>query len=111
RRDVVSDVRPGRGARTDSPRPSGPLPSWAWAALAALVIVLYLPVLDAGFVNWDDDLHVYGEPCVIDPGGLGRCWAEPWKAGYYPLTYSTFHVEWRLSGGAPWLFHLDNVSG
>ena len=77
--------------------------------LAALVIALYLPVLGAGFVNWDDDLHVYGEPCVTDPAGLARCWVEPWKAGYYPLTYSTFHVEWRLSGGAPWLFHLDNV--
>jgi len=81
--------------------------SWPWAALAALVIVLYLPVLRAGFVNWDDDLHVYGEPCVT--GALARCWVEPWKAGYYPLTYSTFHVEWRLGGGAPWLFHLDNV--
>ena len=51
-----------------------PTASWPWAALAALVILLYLPALRAGFVNWDDDLHVYGEPCVT--GALARCWLE-----------------------------------
>src|SRR5262249_38950135 len=29
--------------------------------------------------------------------------------GFYPVTYATWFAEWHLSGGEPWLFHLDNV--
>src|SRR2546422_3973276 len=82
---------------------------WHWPLLTAVVIVVYLPVLQFDFVNWDDDIHVYKQPCVTEPDGLWRCWGESSRAGYYPLTSSTFHLEWKLAGGAPWLFHLDNV--
>jgi tetratricopeptide (TPR) repeat protein len=77
--------------------------------LAALVIAVYVPILRADFVNWDDDSHVLENACVTEPAGLWPCWREWRPAGYYPLTWTTFHVEWRLGHGQPWLFHLDNV--
>lgn len=44
-------------------RPSGRRSHWVAAASVALVAVLvYLPSLSLGFVNWDDDLYVYGNP-------------------------------------------------
>lgn len=38
-------------------------------------------------------------------------WPPPWeKAGLYrPLAILSFAVDWSLSAGRPWLFHLTNV--
>ena len=41
------------------PKPGGkPLPLWAFAAAAAaLSFLAFLPALQAGFVNWDDEVN------------------------------------------------------
>jgi len=86
------------------------LVGWPTAALlVVLVIAVYSPTLQADFVNWDDQLHIAENPRVTEPGGLIRSWYDTESPGFYPITYTTFYVEWRAAGGAPWLFHLDNV--
>ena len=83
---------------------------WPTAALlVVLVIAVYSPTLQADFVNWDDQDHVSENLRVTEPGGLIRSWYDTESPGFYPITYTTFYVEWRAAGGAPWLFHLDNV--
>jgi tetratricopeptide (TPR) repeat protein len=78
-------------------------------ALGVAVFAAYAPTLDAEFVVWDDDDHIYENPYVIGTMGYWRAW-ESWRSQlFYPLTYTTNFVEWRLSGGEPWLFHLNNV--
>ena len=77
--------------------------------LVALTVVAYLPALHAGFV-WDDDLNLTANPLVRDLAGLRQMWLEPvaWYQ-YYPLTFSTFFVEYHLWGTHPFGYHLDNV--
>jgi tetratricopeptide (TPR) repeat protein len=58
---------------------------------------------------WDDFDHVVLNERVTAPDGLVRSWRETRSPGFYPVTYTTFFAEWRLAGGKPWLFHLDNV--
>ncbi len=85
------------------------VPWWQRALLVVLVIAAYAPVLPNEFVRWDDLQHVVQNPRVVEPDGLIRSWRETESPGFYPITYTTFFFEWRVSGGKPWLFHLDNV--
>src|SRR5215813_6841809 len=66
---------------------------WLLPALLALVTFLaFLPVLDNGFVNWDDDRNLLNNP---DYRGLGwhqlRWMFTAFHLGHYiPLTWLTF---------------------
>ncbi|MHC4984484.1 MAG: hypothetical protein ACYTF6_15120, partial [Planctomycetota bacterium] len=77
--------------------------------LAALVFAAYMPTIRAGFVVWDDDDHVYENPHITAVDGYRKAWQDWRDTAFYPLTFTTFYVEWRLAKGEPWLFHLNNV--
>jgi tetratricopeptide (TPR) repeat protein len=82
---------------------------WAPLLLVALVLATYIPTLRADFVNWDDGLHVYENPHILEAGGYRRAWRDWREPAFYPLTFTMFFAEWRLGGGAPWIFHATNV--
>src|SRR5579872_2366505 len=87
---------------TDSPVQSSRLtsPGWNWVfglLLVVAAIVAYLPVWHAGFV-WDDDSTLTNNPLVKAANGLRRIWFSTEPIDYFPLTYSTFWLEWRLWG-------------
>lgn len=75
----------------------------------ALVVVAYLPALRAGFV-WDDDDYVTENPMLRSADGLRRIWTDTAATPqYYPLTHTTFWVEYRLWGLHPAGYHAVNV--
>ncbi len=77
--------------------------------LVALVLAAYIPALSAGYV-WDDDALLTANPNVRSLEGLGRTWADPHaNHDYYPLTHTTFWIEYHLWGLAPLGYHLDNI--
>ncbi|MDD5201300.1 MAG: tetratricopeptide repeat protein [Terrimicrobiaceae bacterium] len=87
-----------------------PPPPAAQAALLALAaIVVYLPALRAGFV-WDDRLLVTGNELVHAADGWLRMWLGAENPDYYPITYTSFWLEWRLWGGNPAGFHALNIA-
>jgi len=82
-------------------------------ALAALSIVVYSSALKGGFI-WDDDDGILNNPLVRTTGGLKTIWLDPLRmtrreASYWPLTYTTFWVEYRIFGEDPFGYHLNNV--
>jgi tetratricopeptide (TPR) repeat protein len=62
----------------------------AMLALGAAVCVVYFRTFDAGFVGYDDDVHVYANPFLNPPSlaSLGKLWHEPYKGLYIPLAYT-----------------------
>lgn len=59
---------------------------------------------------WDDDAHVTNNATLTSLDGLRRIWVEPSALPqYYPLVHTSFWVEARLWGMAPFGYHLDNV--
>lgn len=81
----------------------------AGAGLVALVLVTYLPVLDAGFIT-DDDINVTVNPTLYSVAGLRDMWLVPASAQqYYPVTYSSFWLERRLWRLDPRGYHVTNV--
>jgi Flp pilus assembly protein TadD len=89
------------------------LSNWVTAfALAALVFAAYSPVLQNGFVNWDDDRLLLDNPAVTSRGGLRTIWSAlelPEGFPNYPLTYTSFWLEYRLWGGNPVGYHVTSV--
>jgi len=82
----------------------------ALAALGLLALLLaYEPALRAGFI-WDDDVYVTDNANLVEPGGLRRIWLEPRTSPqYYPVVHTSFWIEQRLWGSAPFGYHLVNV--
>ncbi|HTF34950.1 MAG TPA: tetratricopeptide repeat protein [Myxococcota bacterium] len=73
------------------------------------VVASYWPALHAGFV-WDDDMYVTENATLRSLDGLRRLWLERGAVPqYYPLTHTTFWLEYHLWGLAPVGYHAVNV--
>jgi tetratricopeptide (TPR) repeat protein len=88
--------------------------SWDRGWLPCLLIsivtfIAYQPVWHAGFI-WDDDEYVTSNFALHTLHGLQKIWFEPGAvAQYYPLTFTSFWVEYHLWGLNPLGYHLINV--
>ncbi|QDU40586.1 photosystem I assembly protein Ycf3 [Maioricimonas rarisocia] len=81
-------------------------------ALLMLILLSVLPCLPAlhGDFIWDDvSIYIVNNDLLRAPDGLYRFWLTNDPPDYYPLTYSTFWVEWQLVGNSPLLYHVDNI--
>jgi tetratricopeptide (TPR) repeat protein len=78
------------------------------ALLVLAVCAVYGQTVGADFLDWDDNGHVYENEHIIG-GRYLQAWRH-WKdVSFYPVTFTSFYVEWHVTGGRPWLFHLDNI--
>jgi tetratricopeptide (TPR) repeat protein len=110
-------------------------PVLAVACLAAAALIAFFPALRSGFI-WDDDEYIQNNVQLRSAGGLGHIWTQAGAVGryiwfshhadpavnldrlwlhatvepqYYPLTHTTFWVEYHLWGLSPLGYHLDNL--
>lgn len=91
--------------------PGGPLHVWIPWLLFALAVLAYLPTLRNGFI-WDDDTLITRNPWVTHANalrGLVGIWTGEGSPDYFPLTSTTFWVEWHLWGNWAAGYHLVNV--
>ena len=77
--------------------------------LILITLLAYIPAMQGGFV-WDDNDHLTENQNIRSLQGLGRIWFAP-KSNYlyYPLTFSSFWLEYRLWGLRPTGYHVVNV--
>ncbi len=77
--------------------------------LVTLVTIVYWPTLDNGFV-WDDTENLEANAALRSLGGLFDIWFKPGALPqYWPLTQSSFWVEYHLWGLDPRGYHLVNL--
>src|SRR5205823_12284096 len=106
---VVERRAPGvRSSAMASPRrpPRASAPPWRWGlALIALGVLVYARAFSAGWM-WDDDANVTACAPVLAANGLSTIWLDPHAIQqYYPLVHTTFWIEHRLWGLAPFGYH------
>jgi tetratricopeptide (TPR) repeat protein len=73
-----------------------------------LCLLAYLPALDAPFI-WDDTFYLTENPMISAADGLRRFWFTTEAPDYYPLTSTTWWLEWRLWGANPMPYRLVNI--
>ncbi|MGA2604590.1 MAG: tetratricopeptide repeat protein [Verrucomicrobiia bacterium] len=84
---------------------------WVFSfALVVMTLLVYLPALHGGFV-WDDDSWTTGIPQLLrDVSGLRSMWGHPTALQqYYPLTGTTFWLDYHLWGFWTLPYHVENV--
>src|SRR5262249_32100841 len=79
--------------------------------MLALLAYSYLIFSDAGFI-WDDDAYVLNNVALRSVGGIGQIWfgilPDPHAYAvpqYYPMTLSSFWLEYRIWGINPLGYH------
>lgn len=78
------------------------------AALVLGIIAAYGPALYGGFL-FDDDSLLINSATVKAADGLYRIWFTTDPIDYWPITNSSFWIEWRLWGPKPLGYHVTNV--
>jgi len=78
------------------------------AGIVCAAWLVYAGVWNAGFI-WDDGTFVYDSEFVREPGGLAKLWFSTEPLDYFPLTSTSFWLEWRLWGDYPRGYHVTNV--
>lgn len=79
--------------------------------LAIIILLTYSPALKGGYL-WDDDEAVTENVNLRTAQGLLRTWTVPHTSpqGYYwPLTYTTFWIEYQLWQLHPAGYHAVNL--
>ena len=84
---------------------------WLFALFLLIATLLaYQPVWHADFI-WDDDVYVTDNTLLHSLDGLRQIWFTPGATvQYYPLTFTTFWLEYHLWGLHPSGYHLVNVT-
>lgn len=95
-------VREARSLRSTGAGPTFASSKWAVVVVAAAVLLVYGRIVGAGFVEYDDDLHVYANPLLhpVSLSHLGQLWAHAYQGLYIPLAY-TILAGVALTAGAP----------
>src|SRR5207244_12002797 len=87
-------------------------PSVLWGALIVLITcVTYMPALRAGFVS-DDFQDVTDNQLLRTAGGLRDLWTAQWRyypLQYYPVTFTSFWIEYHLWELHPLGYHVVHV--
>ena len=96
----------------DQPLPA-PMRRWFPLLLLVLVGLVYIPVFRAGYI-WDDNDLLTDNVLIRSLSGLAVLWFDPTVRGrfypdYYPMTYTSFALEYQLWGLHPLGYHLTNL--
>ena len=70
---------------------------------------LFAPSLSNEFTGWDDYAYIIGNPHMTASDGLARIWTTRESEQYYPLTFTSFWIEYRLWQERPLGYHATNV--
>jgi tetratricopeptide (TPR) repeat protein len=99
----------------ESPELHGPAETPWWQRgwlfglfLLAITVTAYLPVWHAGFL-WDDDILLTDNTLIRQADGWFRFWLAANTPDYFPMTSTSFWLEWRLWGMNATGYHVTNV--
>src|SRR5262249_16014671 len=80
--------------------------------LAAVTFLAYVPALQSGFVNFDDDRYVSPNPNVekgLTIAGVKWAFTTFDVGNWHPLSWLSWQLDAQAFGLRPWGYHLTNV--
>ena len=79
--------------------------------VGVLAFIAFLPALDGGFVDWDDDRNFLWNSGYRGLGLRELQWmfTATWMGHYIPLTWLSLGLNYAVGGMEPWGYHLGNL--
>ena len=77
--------------------------------LLLLAGLAFLPAVGHDYTGWDDTLYVAQNPWMTAPDGLWQIWTSPDNEHYYPVTFTSYWIEYQLFGPGPAAYLATNV--
>jgi len=77
--------------------------------IIVITFISFLPVLNADFVNWDDQQYVYENPLITSFSNLSELLFTPVQGNMHPLTMLSLAINYSISGFDAWSYHLFNL--
>lgn len=77
---------------------------------AAVTAAAFLPILTAGFTNWDDQIMIYQNTKIMSLSwsNIVTFFTSFHERLYHPLVLLSYAVEYRLAGMNPHVFHATS---
>jgi tetratricopeptide (TPR) repeat protein len=86
------------------------VPSWHIPLILIITFIIYIPALNAGFVNWDDPDYVGENNYLIrDMSRLPELLTTSVQGNHHPLTMFSIALNFAISGDNAWSYHLFNL--
>jgi protein O-mannosyl-transferase len=80
----------------------------ALGIIVAVTFIAYSPILNAGFVDIDDEKLILSKGRMFLERPL-EIYNAPFGPHYKPVTYTTWMLEYRAVGDKPFLYHFNNL--
>ncbi|MGB3340576.1 MAG: tetratricopeptide repeat protein [bacterium] len=76
------------------------------------VLIVFLPSLQNGFTNWDDNVLVTENMTIRELSwhNIGHYFTSYYISTYIPLTLLSFALEYQVADLNPLLFHMTNLA-
>ena len=84
-------------------------PKWAIPFLLILTVLVYIPVMNGGFVNFDDPDYVLDNIFIKSLSNFSSLITTPVQGNYHPLTMISLAINYQISGLNAWSYHLFNL--
>lgn len=73
------------------------------------IIIVYLPALKNGLLNWDDNLYVTDNNVIKNIGNVSAFFNSFYFGNYHPITIFSYSIIYQFSELSPLLYHLVNI--
>ncbi len=80
-------------------------------SIVVLTFLVYLSVLDNGFVNWDDGEYIIDNVLIRELSwrGIKTIFTTFQLSNYHPLVLLSYQIEYHFFKLNPFIYHLDNL--
>lgn len=81
------------------------------AFTAIVTFIVFLPTLNAGLTNWDDNIYINSNPLIksFSFKNMQEIFSSFYMGNYHPLTMFSYMIEFSVFGMNPKIFHLTNL--
>jgi tetratricopeptide (TPR) repeat protein len=82
------------------------------AGIALLVVIVFYPILDHAWLNYDDDIYLTANPDLtkgLGPEGIVWAFTTFHGANWFPMTWLSWLLDYELFGLDPAGFHATNL--
>lgn len=81
------------------------------AIIILIIVVVFSPLLNAGFMGWDDAGYVINNPDIkeLTTHNLNKIFSSIYLGNYQPISMLSYMPDYFFGNGSATIFHISNI--